>query len=443
MTIIADGGRGTGVNPYGTDYPLVEPSDDISRLLADAYLMHNVQNVVLPLRLSHVKGLCVGQDACESSSSSAGPHEADIEIKDANDVVVFDSTTAAFFRSVAFGRFHIFEWRSDEATCRMVVHAGQSFPEDEKTFAYEFDPVSAVLDERVSEIIPLRASRIVVGIDEATNRVELVGGYNVELANEPAFAGRRSIERITINATPGSGLGKAPVEAISEPPLKTINGVSPNKYGDFCVQARSCLQATIPSLLTFSTLQLWDVCTPCCKCADFVKVYKALVNLTGRYRWLGKRAEFVRLMYEYNRSRWISFKTCVEDQPARLSLTPTFQGLLDVNVGFCSPFDCCLTDVSVTLTITSLTTGEIVSNTTFITSAGNLVPYVLGGSWPVYNATWTSVAPHSFQTLQTRFSFPEACMCSDAGVDIVSVTAAITWNDVTYPLLHKTAVLLT
>ena len=83
------GGRGIGVNPEGTDYPFVDPNEDVRGILADAFLAHEVREVELPLRLfkmvnfdAALPGSCSSSSSLSSSSSSSATR-ADVIIKDA------------------------------------------------------------------------------------------------------------------------------------------------------------------------------------------------------------------------------------------------------------------------------------------------------------------------------------------------------------------------
>lgn len=108
----------------GTNYPFVQPSSDIQYLLGDLFVSFDDldDTYVFPLKVSWMYGF--GTNAVAPPAGYPAPtHAQDIIVTDANDVVVFDSTTATKFTSDVWdSRLLILEWTNTDSILRCVQH---------------------------------------------------------------------------------------------------------------------------------------------------------------------------------------------------------------------------------------------------------------------------------------------------------------------------------
>jgi hypothetical protein len=442
MALDVRGGRGIGVNPEGIDYPFVDPADDTQGLLADIYLAHEFHSVELPLRVTQLQGLDVnfGQTP---PSPTGHPHTADIIIKDANDVVIFDSAAATYYTNVNFGaRLTIHEWRiTNTSICRVVQHTKFEDDEDVKTWPHTIIPTRGILDERVSQLLPKRIQSLTANPSTFRDRVGLIGGYNVNLymgvdprpdpqvpnvtpllpvgiENVP-LSGGRAATRVTISADPGDGDGRFNDCDELDLGIRTINGIPPSSGGDFQLTASQCYWLRRPCVLdddgtiivalpdneipagpglTSSTLQMGNDCGPCCECADYVRTYKGVTLIHDEFKDIGRRAEVSRDIYKENIERWIESKSCRADTPTRLNVVTTATTasvFLDISGSICNTTDTCMFGVDLNFDLDALCSlnatapTPIVSNVTRTLSCNRQrIPYVLQGTYPAYSAHW-------------------------------------------------------
>jgi hypothetical protein len=367
VSITPQGGRGTGVNPEGTDYPFVNPQDDVRGILADAFLAHEVAEVQLPLRLTKMTNFDAGLPGTGCSLSTDRP---DVVIKDATGRVICDTSfvSAAGYRETDFGtRLRIHEWTlTDDVQfenkafiCRIVQHTDFGEAEDVYCIEHTIYPENAELDERVSQLLPKRVRSITVNTTKFKENIGITTGYNLGLFEGddvrtdtvnaaptvavpgaafpfPSAAILRPHSRITLSAAPGDGLGRYPGCVDDDRILRRINGVEPQgdvddngnpliNSGNFLVHADSCYYARPPITLpgptrTASTLKIGNDCGTCCECVEFSNTYKALANLAGTYKNLGVSAEATRDLHKANQLRWTAEKDCRARHPLRLAV---------------------------------------------------------------------------------------------------------------------------
>ena len=424
MPVVTDGGRGVGVEALGTNYPFVSPSNDVTGLLADFYLAHEVRTAVLPLRISWLYGFCRGQSECGSSSSRSSDspdpvHDADLVVKDAEGAVVFDSTTAPTFRSRPWGnRFHLFEWQTATAVCRALVHKGASDPEQARVFDIEIVPENGVLDERTVELIPKRVLRFEVNGEVFDGNVEFAQGYNIGLTRTvPVGKSIRARNRIIVSAAPGDGEGRYPSCEEPERVVRRINGTGPNPQGDFLMSASGCYWIERPVLEQGSearvmpaAVRLNNNCGPCCECADYEKTYQGVRRLHGRYKDLGRRAENVRGLFKKNKERWLKEQGCRKQHPTRVVAAAAPLGYLDVAASFCNVDDDCKyeLDLKIKVTHNNLANPKTITLVPYVTivsrSTGGIerkeLYYEGANTWGNY---WAFVGPGRALTMRTRF----------------------------------------
>lgn len=424
MPVVTDGGRGVGVEAYGSNYPLVDPSPDVAGLLADFYLAHAVRAARPPLRLHWLHGFCNAQSSCGSASrSSGGPdpaHEADVVVKDAAGLTVFDSTVAAGFRAGPWGdRFRLYEWTGAGAVCRALVHAGAG--EAAAVRAYETDlyPAAAVLDERASELVPGRVTTLSANGQAMTGVVALAAGYNTTLT-EAAPGGpartRRARARVVVAVAPGAGLGRYPGCQEPETVVRRVNGVGPDDRGDFGLAAAACYWLERPAVVTGTAavtpaaLRLHNDCGPCCECRDYENTYQGVRRLHARFKAAGARADALRGAFRANADRWRAERACRKASPTRVSVAALGGGYLGVAASFCNADDDCKYEVDLKLAFTHSAggAGDVVRWATTATrpTGGGAVPQEPYGAWPEWGYYWPAVGPGRAVRLTTRLLFP-------------------------------------
>lgn len=349
-----------GPGQGGDNFPIVDPSDDIDRLLADAWLafVDNTNTFERPFRIKWLHGF--GTDIVAVPITPVFTH--DLEIVDNQNVTVFSSLAAG----VTFGswdwdsRLKILEWRDGENICRIVYHTEWS-PEDTPiTYDVYIEPSSAVLDARTVWQYPRRVNNLRVGLTTVqADTVRLQNGFNTDLVvGEPDLTdGERRSTSIVFNAAPNGGsvgrFGPGCDDAVN-PAIRRINDIGPQPRGEFQIDASGCYRVQRPILDVLTpgdvreirvqnhALQIANDCGPCCECDDFINVWEAIRRLRDRYAALIADAQTVRDQYHTNRARWIKNQQCREGDKLRLVVSPICPDELGVAVGYCNNSDVCL-----------------------------------------------------------------------------------------------------
>lgn len=432
------GGRGIGVNPEGTDYPFVDPQDDIRGLLADAFVAHEVQGVELPLRIAWMQGF---EHAFVPVAT-----RADVRIEDGIGTLIFDSLTSDSYRQTDFGtRLRIHEWTTDDvAVCRIVQHTAFEDDEDAYTIPNIIYPVNGILDERVSQLLPKRVTSLNVNLQTFRgSNIKLTNGYNTFLfagdltdrhtvlgVPMPTAAGTpvrattdelRPPTRITLDANAGDGLGTFPGCAEVTQAIKRINSIGPDHDGDFLLSGDECYYVRRPTTLLAdfttrpaeATLNLGNNCGPCCECVEFARTYKGVRRLWLEFSDLGSRAEAVRDLYKENLARWRVQKDCRESKPLRLVSDILYNGdqlIVYVAGSICNTTGVCIHDIDLRLELDWICDGPWGSSEGYPTPPAEPDPpneppdectttiavnetasrkhYTPTGTWPAYTFEW-------------------------------------------------------
>ena len=411
-----DGQRPTGPHADGGDYPFVAPSDDI-RGLFDSVWLSLLDRPARPLRVSEVSGFAsffddefnleeAESDSGSSSSSSGSGSSEDpayvrIVIVDADDAVVFDSDTAAYYSQRQFGpRLWFHEWIGDDVYCRVVQHA--ACPPDVAVVPYEltFEPEDAVLDVRTWETAPGRLNQLVVsGVDYVSysNDIVFTNGFNTEWT----FGSGRLGDRLTLTVEPGSGEGRFPcattMEGSGATIITSVNGVKPDKYGNVNIRGAECvfarpasdidfwygadeppaefhdvrgdyledMLASVESMAATHTelesysyaiylpLKLWvgDDCKRPCKPKHFTNTYKALQNENDVYRQLGLRAEAIRVRLAALAVKCQEIAACKKDDVVRVNAIAIDHSTVAIAASICNAQSVCVRDVELEVTV--------------------------------------------------------------------------------------------
>ena len=441
------GRQGIGVNQPqgGLDYPFVAPADvadahDIRYLVADFYLSYDdpglyntdVPETQHPLRIQWLYG--VGCETVSKPSWAPNPaHDADIQIVDANDNVVFDSTQLApidgdyqSYTKRAWGAdYDIHEWIGNDGVCRIVVYKTwpESFPVAPRNWPTHFVPLNAVLDERAVYKMPrrVRSLRFVdhgVVLDRATRSgVTLAGGNNMAISAAAAPASARNATLVTFDATPGAGAGKYNNCSVTPSmPIYRLNGLAPNKYGDFLIAAPDCVWIRQPTTIHNGratpvpfTLAIGSDCPPCCDCPDYVELAKYMNRVQARYALIGQRAHEVKLLHEQNIARWLASRDCRLQTPIKLLLVPQYCPTMDVVMMYCNQCLPCANNTTLSVTFETFPAGgtaEVVCGHTTMTAPGvGGQEFKMTGSWPTYTATFPAITLGNSGYVQFRLKF--------------------------------------
>jgi hypothetical protein len=381
VLILPTGGKGTGVEAQGSNFPFVQPSDDIVGLLADLWLAHENHDAVLPFSVSFLSGF---QEAFDDVSSSA-----QITIVDANGATVFDSPDAHYYWKPFGPRLRVHEWLFPQgAVCRVVQHT--AVPEDRPDWPDEIIPVNGVLDERTSYLIPER----LLYLSEKNNPAILVTdeivfrcGYNMDIIPKPYAEPLSNTTALTYNANPGNGIGRYPGCVDPDLVIRRIGGVGPDDQGNFALAADKCyfvrqlisIGAGNTAVPTPGALALGNNCGPCCDCDDFVNVQRAILDLEAKLRATSAKAEATRDEFIVAKERWNAQKECRENIVVQIDARIRPPRFIDFSFGVCNMTGDCLYDGQLTANLVSdpPIPWQIVPGSTYITQFGKkqMAPY--------------------------------------------------------------------
>ena len=279
-----------GPGQGGDNYPVIEPSADITQLLADAYLAYvdDTNTFALPFHIKYLHGF--GIDAVAVPITPVHTH--DVEIVDANNITVFNSLVATDFKEEDWdGRLKILEWTDAGGQILRIVYHTEWSPEDEaRTYDIYIEPTSAVLDARAIYQLPRRVNSLRVGFSTLKpdangdlNKVVLQNGFNTTVvAADPVVTdGTRRATNILISADPNSGLGRFGPGCSDVVPsqIRRINTTGGDNRGNFLIDATDCYRVERPIQEVLQTsprqvqirdhaIQIFNDCGPCCECDD-------------------------------------------------------------------------------------------------------------------------------------------------------------------------------
>jgi len=318
----ADGGRGTGVEFEGSNYPFVAPSDNVKHLLADLWIAHYLTDAVGPFHIS----LMLNFDRVPNGITNLpGQHLTDLVVKDVNNLTILDTRNALAYRGVRFGRrFFIHEWTFSvigSRVCRAVQHL--NLPNNfEGSIPSSIVPDNGILDERTHDLMPARLLSIQVGDEVLSGDIVLQAGWNMEISGNPVSgrgltfidttmligsAGDTVVQEQTLQfaavAGAGEGLypGCVPTEELG---LRTIDTVRPTAKGDFLLNGEACIYVAPPYAIGNPTniipnaLQIGNHCGQCRPCDAYVSTYRELTDIYNNLFRIAHRAEYDRDQFE-------------------------------------------------------------------------------------------------------------------------------------------------
>lgn len=404
----------------GSEYPLIQPSEDVRQLFGDFYLSYPdaLCHFQTPFRIAWLHGFG-GAPADVPDWTPEPVHERELIVKDANDLVVFDSTLADSYRIQLWGsRLLIIEWMNSEdyLVCRCTVHVAWT-AEDvadgiNRGYAADIEPESAILDPRTYNRLPLRVSSLRVGLTKLSGQIVLESGYNVglsvdtpvtdvEFTDNEEFTldengdlvtttvlrdipGTRFTRQVLIQANPGDGRGQVPGCEEVEPTIKVFGGARPDSSGNINLDVENCLRIQRPVQLTsesprefrYGDIALTDTeakaaivvhndCGPCCECDFYVRTYAGLKRQWTLWSGLAQQGEEVRDIIKLNKERWLLQKACREANPLRVILLPEPSCKVVGGAIYCNASKCCLVPVTFRFTFEHYRDGVPVTDPGF------------------------------------------------------------------------------
>lgn len=448
----------------GWNYPLLFPSADVYKLLADAYLAYDdrTNRYRRPFRIDFLYGF--GTAAATVPITPVHSHE--VRVVDALDQVVFDSLTVppSNFRTLDWAnRLRVLEWLDGTSqVLRLVYHTAWD-PNDSDAHEYPvyIEPASAELDARALYQLPRRVTSLRVGLTQLKpdangdgSRIRLLNGFNTELGTEDTVEpdGRRRSTMVRFNALAGSGRGRfgPGCDETFPPVIRRVNNVTGGPGGNLGLDATGCyrierpVQAVIAAAdpnvtpeqvrIRDHTLRFSNDCGPCCECEDFIHVWEAIRRLRDRYADLVARAQATRDLYHANRDRWLKALECRDGAALRAVLQPVPGNEVGISIAYCNSSEKCLHGVVFAISfayteavrLECLEHGEpLAANTTAVflgivedatSRTGNVDPqnrntggkpsqqefYRIGGEYPHFFAYFDAINPHSMGSISFR-----------------------------------------
>lgn len=453
-------------NGGGTDYPLINPSQDIEYLLADFYLSYEDDQCLLtpPFKLAWLYGF--GDiDSPAIKHAPTPEHGHDILITDANDEVVFDSTRATGYTTLTWGngRLLIIQWRDldNDTVCRCVKHLcwTQHDIDDglSRGYAMHLAPQSAILDPRTLNKLPRRLRSIFIGALQVRNKVIFENGYNVSITKEEededfaipgldldelastsktVIPGSRLTTSLRFQAGPGLGLGRVPGCEEEDPPVRSIAGVRPDDSGNIVVDLAECLRLQRPvGLISYdprqfdyailgytheeakSMIELHNDCGVCCDCDYYVRTYKGLKRQWYLGDALADRSEDVRDTLRRNIERWEAARQCRQEHSIRAVLIPEPDCKIVPGGIYCNNHKCCIAPLVLRFTLKVYYKGALLEDSDVtidcrdLLVAGSAAPIegqkaALAGKWPVYDVTFDYSDPLNNSSAGFRLCLP-------------------------------------
>lgn len=452
----------------GSNYPFVD-SGELTNLIADLYLYYQDASFVRPFSVAWVFGFDDGPGAVPITTA----HAKDMLIVDAFGTPVFDSREAdePVIQNWS-DRLQIVQWKtSDGNILRTTIHTAWSADQLPVVYPIYIAPTNAVLDERTEELalprvnsvrddVSLGAGRLRAAFDihqHFKENIRLKNGLNTEIKVTPGTVGPvRTPTIVTFSAVPGSGDGRFDPGCDEEPVIRRINNITADAAGNILLDVSQCYRVERPiyevlnsnpaahaSAVLDHMLQLFNDCSPCCTCQDYVNSYEGVRKLRNTFADLVERTNAVRELYISNLNRFNSQKGCRESQVVRVATQPVCPDELQVTVGICNTSNECLNNVilymsfeyadaagdpdpehpNMPLTAHTTYSGGATPNSlcAFTTRGGNIdtnpakglnsnAPrsYVLGGSWPNFYVLWDRISPGGMGSITTRFIFQDS-----------------------------------
>ena len=396
----------------GSNYPFIKPSTDIESLLGDFYLSYKDDKCefAYPFRIDWFYGF--GSNPVTPPSGYPVPaHTYDIVVKDANDETVFDSTTATTFETYEWGeRLLIIEWvdAATETICRCTKFLNWgSYSVDYQDYDDYIVPAlvppgntyGGVLNPRTFNKLPLRVSKIKIGVTELTGNVTFEEGYNVSLVVEPddftvddididiadfiadntqLTEALRLNHRVELNASAGEGTGVFPGCEDTDPTVAVLSGAKANSFGNItldtgvgCIRNQRPVGLTstyprefqyasfvLPPAKAASAIEILNDCSACCECDYFARTYQGLKRQWFGYKDIAQGGFSARDQHYENIQRWHAEKNRRENDPFRLAVVTKPDCCLQIAATYGNTSPCCLVGYHLRFTVFLLNAVE-------------------------------------------------------------------------------------
>lgn len=345
----------------------------------------------------------------------------------------------------------VYEWVGDDHVFRLVVrHAA-------------LGAGAGVLDARTVNRVPGRVRSLNVGGQRLTGAVSIEAGFNVALAGEEGerVDGARHVNVVGLDGVVGAGAGRKDGCEGAETAVLRVNRLGPDAGGNFTAQADGCLRVQAPLAAVpaseggphaveyadpalaggeaAAALRLFDDCTACCECDDFVRTYLGLRQLWDRWQEAAADAEELRDAFADGRDRWEAQRECRAANALRLVASGEHTCRAFVGASFCNMSRCCLADVEIRFTFRRYRAGSPLAGAPASVAlfgaavngshtGGADEPYTpdfydAGDKWPV--AVFRLPLVHAQDAASARFRIAVACEEADS----LQVTATVHAED--------------
>lgn len=413
----------TGVNQppgSGTDYPFVGQDDTLGWVVLDVYLSYvdNTQQFTFPFYLSL-------RPTAYSPTATF-----DAKILDDTNAVVFEGSVSSVVAWDA-NRF-IGEVNVDDAVLRLVIHA----PCFDVMALNTWVTSTHALDARTYSKLPKRVRSLRVSLSEYQENIQIVAGYNIQLEQRATTAteGSRLKNQIYLDGVAGAGIGRLAGCDPEDQPLRLINQVGPDEFGNFSIEFSDCYRAqrqatvdygaatpttTFASSSHRSSLRVFNDCRACADCSYFVRTYRGLKVMWDKYATIATAAEAVRDQLQENIDRWNAAADCRGTHLLQTVFTAEPECRFFVGAMYCNYSECCIAQPELRFTFFRYVDGVPAAIPTtqnilksFVQVENNSEEEVLPSVvWPVYSYKPDLVS--SQNTFMARLRFCTTCATTE------------------------------
>lgn len=265
-----------------------------------------------------------------------------------------------------------------------------------------------------------------------TGDVIFFGGNNVSFNIGQLTEGARQATPVALDVIPGAGQGLQENDCTNDGYLRTINGVGPDEFGRYYLDARDCYRIWRPiSGLTSqpvpNTLQMANGCSTCCECDDYGTVYTAMNRIYQTGRDTGK------MLANLNGKAGGAANNARSDRAKRsrrkfkLLLRPTPGYILGVQVTYLNnqPFSINLGSATTDMrfTVTCSTPGEI----------GHKTIYIYNSRYEEWRQLQICECFPNLTECGGIYSYPVFYQAPTKYNDILGVQYAVTYFDLIFP----------
>lgn len=370
-------------------YPFVDRVTDpvgsdgkpFSDLVVDAYLAYPADEV---------------QDIRLYALSDPAAVSVSVEFRYADGSVAFNSIGSAFKKST-LGSWTLLEWMSTAGAARLLL-----LTEKIAQFTWPVAPDNAYLVGHTLQPIQSFVNTLTAEGHTYDGVIELISGYNVDLSVVPPLiegTSARKRTQIQIDAEPGGGLGTYPDCEFEAPSIFTINGIGPDGQGNFLLNPVDCYRGQIPITNPLSgppwrflpnAFKLFNDCSPCCECEDYIYVYDELLRRVYELaKTVSDRFYKVRDDYRALYDKIEAQKACREKPRIDLKLVGRHGWCVAVQLIVFNNKGCQCDQISVDINMVGPNATTVPDSQRIDTDDIEHKPFALGGGWPNYTVTFT------------------------------------------------------